>query len=142
LALSSSSKRRDVNDFTGAPASWLARIGEWGLRTHQSVMQTIAFTGKWALSGIRVVQGQARFQRIDIIDVVQKCGWQTLPIVSLISFLVGSILAFMGAVQLSFFGAQLNVADLVAIGMAREMGAVMTGVIMAGRTGAATPDGQ
>jgi phospholipid/cholesterol/gamma-HCH transport system permease protein len=55
----------------------------------------------------------------------------------LISILVGFILAFMGAVQLRMFGAQIYVADLVAIGMAREMGAVMTGVIMAGRTGAA-----
>jgi phospholipid/cholesterol/gamma-HCH transport system permease protein len=57
--------------------------------------------------------------------------------VSLISFLVGLILAFMGAVQLRQFGAQIYVADLVGLGMAREMGAMMTGIIMAGRTGAA-----
>ena len=60
-----------------------------------------------------------------------------MPIVSLISFLVGLILAFVGIVQLEMFGAQIYVADLVGIAMVREMGAIMTGIIMAGRTGAA-----
>jgi phospholipid/cholesterol/gamma-HCH transport system permease protein len=68
---------------------------------------------------------------------IQQCGAQALPIVSLISVLVGLILAFIGAVQLMMFGAQIFVADLVAIAMVRVMGAVMVGVIMAGRTGAA-----
>ena len=60
-----------------------------------------------------------------------------LPIVTLISVLIGLILAFVGAVQLEMFGAQIYVANLVGLGMAREMGAMMTGIIMAGRTGAA-----
>ncbi|MFH0343177.1 MAG: MlaE family ABC transporter permease, partial [Chromatiales bacterium] len=69
--------------------------------------------------------------------IVQECGAQALPIVSLISFLVGLILAFVGAVQLEQFGAQIYVANLVGIAMAREMGAMMTGIVIAGRTGAA-----
>ena len=69
--------------------------------------------------------------------MIQQCGAQALPIVTLISFLVGVILAFVGAVQLKQFGAQIYVADLVGIAMVREMGAMMTGIIMAGRTGAA-----
>ena len=73
----------------------------------------------------------------DLTLLIQQCGAEALPIVSLISALVGLILAFVGAVQLRMFGAQIYVADLVAIGMAREMGAMMTAVIMAGRTGAA-----
>jgi phospholipid/cholesterol/gamma-HCH transport system permease protein len=60
-----------------------------------------------------------------------------LPIVSLISLLVGLILAFVGAIQLEMFGAQIYVANLVGIATAREMGAMMTAIIMAGRTGAA-----
>jgi phospholipid/cholesterol/gamma-HCH transport system permease protein len=86
---------------------------------------------------MRLIQGKARFRMVDVLEAIQQCGWQALPIVSLISLLVGLILAFMGAVQLSMFGAQIYVANLVGIGMTREMGAVMTGVIMAGRTGAA-----
>jgi phospholipid/cholesterol/gamma-HCH transport system permease protein len=64
-------------------------------------------------------------------------GAQALPIVSLVSFLVGLILAFIGAVQLAVFGAQIYVASLVGISMVRVMGAVMVGVVMSGRTGAA-----
>ena len=68
---------------------------------------------------------------------IQEAGVNALGIVSLISFLIGLILAFVGAIQLRQFGAQIYIADLVAIGMAREMGAMMAAIIMAGRTGAA-----
>ena len=60
-----------------------------------------------------------------------------MPIVSLICFLVGLILAFIGAIQLRLFGAQIYVADLVGIAMVRLMAAIMTGIVMAGRTGGA-----
>jgi len=68
---------------------------------------------------------------------LEECSAEALPIVGLISFLTGLILAFVGAIQLRQFGAGIYVANLVAVAMAREMGAIMTGVIMAGRTGAA-----
>jgi phospholipid/cholesterol/gamma-HCH transport system permease protein len=71
----------------------------------------------------------------DLLLFVQECGAEALPIVTLISVLVGMILAFVGAVQLQKFGAQIYVADLVAIAMVREMGCIMTAIIMAGRTG-------
>jgi phospholipid/cholesterol/gamma-HCH transport system permease protein len=64
-------------------------------------------------------------------------GPQALGIVALINFLVGLILAFVGAVQLRQFGAAIYVADLVAVGTVREMGCIMTGIILCGRTGAA-----
>jgi len=83
------------------------------------------------------LRGRAYFRRSDLALILQDCGAQALPIVSLISFLVGLILAFMGAVQLQQFGAQTFVANLVGLGMSREMGAMMVGIIMAGRTGAA-----
>ena len=68
---------------------------------------------------------------------MQQAGPAAIGIVTLISVLVGMILAYLGSVQLRQFGAQIYVADLVGIGMVREMAALMTGVIMAGRTGAA-----
>ena len=85
----------------------------------------------------RLLRGKAMFRRSDLITSIQDVGAQALPIVSLISFLVGMILAFVAAMQLKVFGAQIFVADVVGIGMVRVMGAVMSGVIMAGRTGAA-----
>jgi phospholipid/cholesterol/gamma-HCH transport system permease protein len=80
--------------------------------------------------------GRAQFRRSDLILISQESGAQALPIVSLISLLVGLILAFIGAVQLMMFGAQIYVANLVGIAMVRVMGAIMTGIIMSGRTGA------
>jgi phospholipid/cholesterol/gamma-HCH transport system permease protein len=72
---------------------------------------------------------------IDFCAALDDCGPKALGIVSLISFLVGLILAFVGAVQLQTFGAQIYVASLVTVGMCRIMGAIMVGIIMAGRTG-------
>jgi phospholipid/cholesterol/gamma-HCH transport system permease protein len=93
--------------------------------------------GETALSLLNLIQGKARFRRIDLLLFIEECGANSLPIVTLISVLVGLILAFVGVVQLKLFGAQVYVANLVAIAMAREMGALMTGIIMAGRVGAA-----
>ena len=74
---------------------------------------------------------------MDLAIELQDAGARALPIVTLISFLVGMIMAFVGAVQLQQFGASIYVANMVAIAMAREMGAMMTAIIMAGRTGSA-----
>jgi phospholipid/cholesterol/gamma-HCH transport system permease protein len=117
--------------------SWLARLGTAVLVTWKGAWDMVAFIGEAVLACLRLVGGAARFRRVDLVLFMQECGAQALGIVTLISFLIGLILAFMGAVQLRQFGAQIYVADLVGLGMTREMGAVMTGVIMAGRTGAA-----
>ena len=115
----------------------LARIGASTITTGQASIDTLSFIGEAFLTFLKFFVGKARFQRSELILTIQQCGVQALPIVSLISVLVGLILAFIGAVQLMMFGAQIFVADLVAIAMVRVMGAVMVGIIMAGRTGAA-----
>jgi len=115
----------------------VTRIGEVAETGWQSSLEMVAFLGEVCLTFWRFAQGKARFRRRDLMWVIQECGVQALPIVSLISVLVGLILAFVGVIQLKMFGAQIYVANLVGIGMAREMGAMMTAVIMAGRTGAA-----
>jgi phospholipid/cholesterol/gamma-HCH transport system permease protein len=95
------------------------------------------FIGQVTVALGRLARGKARFRRADLLLAIQQAGAQALGIVTLISFLVGLILAFVGAVQLQQFGASIYVADLVGIAMVREMGAMMTGIVMAGRTGAA-----
>ena len=115
----------------------LARIGEDVILVEKSLSETLAFIGEAFVALLRFFVGKARFRRSDLSLLIQDCGARALPIVSLISLLVGLILAFVGAIQLRLFGAQIYVADLVGLGMAREMGAMMTAVIMAGRTGAA-----
>jgi phospholipid/cholesterol/gamma-HCH transport system permease protein len=115
----------------------LPRIGASTIAAGQASIDTLNFIGDAFLAFLKFFVGKARFQRADLMLTIQQCGIQALPIVSLISVLVGLIFAFIGAVQLMMFGAQIFVADLVAIAMTRVMGAVMVGVIMAGRTGAA-----
>jgi phospholipid/cholesterol/gamma-HCH transport system permease protein len=115
----------------------LARIGASTIAAGLAFIDTLSFIGEAFLTFLKFFVGKARFQRSDLMLTIQQSGVQALPIVSLISVLVGLILAFIGAVQLMMFGAQIFVADLVGIAMVRVMGAVMVGVIMAGRTGAA-----
>lgn len=115
--------------------AWLARLGTDALAAAAGARRTVAFVGEATLSVGRLLRGRANFRRRDLALVVQECGAQALPIVTLINFLVGLIIAFVGAVQLEKFGAGIYVADLVAIATVRELGCIMTGIIMAGRTG-------
>jgi phospholipid/cholesterol/gamma-HCH transport system permease protein len=114
----------------------LGRIGQMALAMWRATPEMLHFLGEITLSFGRLVRGKAQFRRADLMLVIQDVGPQSLPIIALISFLVGIIVAYMGAVQLAQFGAQIYIANLVGLGMTREMGALMTGVIMAGRTGA------
>lgn len=118
----------------------LSVLGQFGtnvLELFDDLCAIVRFVGEATLSFGALLVGRARFRRIDLLQVIQECGAMALPIVSLISLLVGLILAFVGAVQLQMFGAQVYIADLVGLGMAREMGALMTAIIVSGRTGAA-----
>jgi phospholipid/cholesterol/gamma-HCH transport system permease protein len=124
--------RREVTE-----ASFLERVGTGTLGFAGSAKEMLAFLGDMTVTLIALFRLKARYRTSDLFLLMQQCGAQALPIVTLISFLVGVILAFVGAVQLKQFGAQIYVADLVGIAMMREMGAMMTGIIMAGRTGAA-----
>jgi len=129
-------ERKDTGGAARRP-SVLARIGTGALQTTRDATAMLAFLGEVSVGLVRLVVRRARYRRSDLLLILQEVGAQALPIVSLISFLVGVILAYVGAVQLKQFGAQIYVADLVGIGMTREMGAMMAAVIMAGRTGAA-----
>ena len=113
------------------------QVGAASMDLWQSLVELLAFIGEASIAFFKFLVGKASFRRSDLFLFIQQCGADALPIVTLISLLVGLILAFIGAIQLLMFGAQVYVADLVAIAMVRVMGAVMVGIVMAGRTGAA-----
>ena len=116
---------------------FVTRVGAAIISYFRASGSFIEFIGMVTLALVSFARGRSRYRRSDLMEVIQACGANALGIVSLISYLVGVILAYMGAVQLQQFGAAIYVADLVGIGMVREMGAMMTAIIMAGRTGAA-----
>ena len=93
--------------------------------------------GECAFSVGRFFRGRAQFRWSDCLVEMQECGAMVLPIVGLISFLVGIIMAYQGALQLRQFGADVYVADLVGLSVVREMGPMMAAIVLAGRTGAA-----
>ena len=115
----------------------LARVGKSAVRGRDEVAAGVGFLGEAVLSVGRLLAGRAQMRRSDLVLFTQACGAEAVGIVALINFLVGLILGYVGVQQLALFSAQLFSADLVAIAVAREMGAIMTGIIMAGRTGAA-----
>jgi phospholipid/cholesterol/gamma-HCH transport system permease protein len=125
---------------TNAPqkkTSLLHRIGLRTLLRQNALLEWFSFLGETVTGLWRFFTRQARYRSTDFWLAIQECGPQALGIVTIISVLVGAILAFVGAIQLKMFGAEIYVANLVGLGMVIEMGALMTGIILAGRTGAA-----
>lgn len=112
------------------------RVGTLTIWLWAEGMGMLHFLGLCAQSLARFARGKARYRKSDFWLLVQQTGLEALPIAALIAFLVGMIMAFVGAVQLQKFGADIFVADLVGLAMVREMGAMMTGIILCGRTGA------
>jgi phospholipid/cholesterol/gamma-HCH transport system permease protein len=117
--------------------SVVARFGYKALSAWDALLAAVAFTGEVTDSVIRLLLRRVRMRWRDFWVVVQSNSSGALPIVTLIALLVGVIIAFLGVVVLKRFGAGYYVSYLVGYGMLREMGALMTGIIMAGRTGAA-----
>ena len=136
LALTEAAPEAPKRQAVGGP-TFLARLGLASLRFADTAAEPVRFLGEVSSAAVRAATFRARVNPTDLMLQIQQAGVQALPIVTLISFLVGLILAFVGAVQLLRFGATIYVADLVTLAMVREMGAVMTAIVIAGRTGAA-----
>ncbi len=115
----------------------VTRLGEAAIRTVRRTLAVTTFLGETTIRAVATLRRRSQIRRIDVLTLMRDAGAAALPIVTIVNVLVGGILAFVGAVQLQQFGAGLLVADLVGIAMAREMAAVMTAIVMAGRTGGA-----
>ncbi len=122
-----------------ARTSWLATLHPIELLRSavEDIRESLAFIGEASVAFARLLVGKANTRFVDFHHFVYQAGPDAFPIISLTSVLVGMILAYLGAVQLQQFGAGIYVADLVVIGMLREMGVLMVAIVMAGRTGAA-----
>jgi len=112
-------------------------VGDATYRAWIRLKEILSFVGECAISQVRLIKNPRKFRWCDCLEEMQQCGAMALPIVSLISILVGMTLAYTGALILRQYGGDIYVADLVGITMVREMGAMMTGIVLAGRTGAA-----
>jgi phospholipid/cholesterol/gamma-HCH transport system permease protein len=129
-------EKKDAVRTTTRPP-FFQRLGESTFTASAGALEMLTFVGENVIAFLKLLRRQAQFRWADTFLVMQECGPQALGIVALINFLMGLILAFVGATQLEKFGASIYTADLVAIASVREMGCIMTGIIMCGRTGAA-----
>lgn len=115
----------------------LEQVGQHVIRRLRRADDQLQFVGELGLSVGRLLCGRARLRWRDVFEAMAESGPNSLMIVTVISVLIGMILAFIGAMELRKFGAEIYVANLVGLAVVREMAAVMTGIVIAGKTGAA-----
>jgi phospholipid/cholesterol/gamma-HCH transport system permease protein len=116
------------------PLTWLGEATINLLTEIGTLSALLAGTGK---GGFLALLGRARMRPVDLLDNIRDAGPSALLIISVVNFLLGAIFAFVGAVQLRRFAADIYVANLVGLALVREMAAVITAIVMAGRTGGA-----
>lgn len=120
-----------------AEGVFLERLGRSAVDAWGSTRRALEFIGILTCACLRFAVGRTRTPKADILFQFARCGHQAIGIVSLMGFLIGVILAFIGSIPLRMFGAEIYIATLVGIGILRMMAASTTGTVMAGRTGAA-----
>jgi phospholipid/cholesterol/gamma-HCH transport system permease protein len=116
---------------------WVAQIGLAATGLIAELVATTTLVGDSALRSAAAIGGRGRMRPTDLLAAMRDAGISALPIVAVVNLLVGGILAFVGAVQLRRFGADIYVANLVGVAVVREMAGLMTAIVMAGRTGGA-----
>jgi phospholipid/cholesterol/gamma-HCH transport system permease protein len=120
-----------------ASAGLLPRVGRWALEAHDQSVALIRFVGESALATARTLARPSRLRWRAVLQAIQAAGFDALPIVGLLSGLMGLVIAYQGAAQLARYGANIFVADLVGLAMLRELGPLLTAIVVAGRSGSA-----
>jgi phospholipid/cholesterol/gamma-HCH transport system permease protein len=115
----------------------LDHVGLWAISVANETSEVVSLFGQACLRSAAALRGRSSMRGCDLLDCMRDAGAAALPIVTVVNVLVGGILAFVGAVQLRRFGADIYVASLVGIAVVREMAALMTAIIMSGRNGGA-----
>jgi len=115
----------------------LEQIGDASQRFYRDFVQIMTFVGELLAALYRSLRDPRSVRWRDVLHYMKTAGVDGLPIVALISLLLGLIMAFMSSLQLKLFGANVYVASLVAIAMVKELGPIMTAIIVAGRSGSA-----
>jgi phospholipid/cholesterol/gamma-HCH transport system permease protein len=135
LALASAVPVRTMAEPTGPP--WLGRAGASIFAAGAGAIEVLAFVGELCAAVAGLFTRRVRIRWFQFALLIEEVGVSALPIMTLIGILIGIILAFGGAIQLRQLGVQIYVADLVGTSVSQEVGALMTAIVLAGRTGAA-----
>lgn len=123
--------------FPGRSAGKIERLGAWFLHGASDLAAITTLVGETTLRTVPALRGRARTRAADLMSCVKDAGIGALPMVALVNVLVGGIVAFVGSLQLRRFGAEIYVSNLIGVMEVREMGPLMTAIVMSGRTGSA-----
>ena len=126
-----------VTEVSRRPASFIERIGQSVIDAYGELSAGTRLVGQVILRSGPALRGQARLRRVDVLASLMEAGSGALPVVALVNVLVGGIVAFVGAVELRRFGADIYIANLIGVAEVREMAPIMTAIVMSGRTGSA-----
>ncbi len=119
------------------PRPLVEEIGRASAMTARDLRNQVTFIGETSAALVYALTHPRTVRWRDVWRIAERVGADALPIVALISFLLGAILAFQSAVPMKRFGAEIFVADLIGLAMLRELGPLMTAILLAGRSGAA-----
>ncbi|WP_299610386.1 MlaE family lipid ABC transporter permease subunit [uncultured Tateyamaria sp.] len=128
---------KGIEDPARGLLPWLSRLGEKTAGVGASILSLMSFMGETLTVLVRTAVRPARWRPAALVTQMEEVGFNGIPIVVLMSFLIGVVLAFQGASQLRQFGAEIFVVDLIAISILRELGILLTAIIVAGRSGSA-----
>ncbi len=137
LKLALNVEARDTRKYTAKRSTFLFTVGNNAINAVAEVGDVMVFLRDVFHASVNTLRGRAVYRSSDTWLVMQQTGAEALPIVSLLNFLVGAILGYIGAMQLEKFGAEIYIGDMVGVAMTREIAAIITAIIMAGRSGAA-----
>jgi phospholipid/cholesterol/gamma-HCH transport system permease protein len=117
--------------------AWVMHVGQVTFRVGANARQLLGFFGLVTVTAGRLAIHPSRIRPIALLAQIQRNGWMALPIVGLLNFLIGVVLAYQGADQLKQFGAQIFTVNLLGVSILRELGVLITSIIVAGRSGSA-----
>jgi len=115
----------------------ISRLGETTIEAWHEAVALTAFIGLATLTGLRALARPRRFRPVSLTNQIEQTGLNAMPIVGLMAFLIGVVLAYQGAIQLRNFGAEIYTIDMLAITIPREIGVLLTAIMVAGRSGSA-----
>jgi len=120
-----------------ASLNWLARLGLYASTQLIELRDYLAFAGKLTMEALYLVRHPGRFRGTAFAAIIDKTGYQALPIIALLSFMVGVVIAYQMGVQLRSYGANIFIVDFLGLSVLREFGPLLTAIMVAGRTGSA-----
>lgn len=133
----SNRRQLDLDERPRPILAGLERLGRGSVEAFVEGRDLVSFLGQTTLVALRIVLNPSRLRLVSTISHMQSAGLNALPIVGLLSFLIGIVLAYQSADQLARFGAQLFTVNLLGISVLREIGVVLTAIVVAGRSGSA-----